>query len=326
MMRLAAAVGLVLLAAAAGSPQAPAQTLAPEGWVAGESGPGAPPPHRPDKNAPAPLAPPGWQGVEADGTRPAPQPRPDGSNALAPDGWVAPGSDGGPPPRPERTEAAPSLAPDGWQKPDGAAAPPQRPEPPAKAATPLPDAPAMPPEAPGCRADLAATGAVFEAIAAIDDEGCGAPAPVKISAVGDVPLSSPAVLRCDAALALARWIKDVVVPSAVLHLGAEIATVGAGSSYVCRKRRTDGDGATKLSEHALANAVDIGFVRLVDGRRVVVAPRPDSAAPERAFQAAIRGGGCALFTTVLGPGTNALHADHLHLDRAYRRGGYRICQ
>ncbi|GAB5376209.1 MAG: extensin family protein [Acuticoccus sp.] len=325
MTRLAA-VALTLLATAAGSPLAHAQTLAPEGWVAGQSGPGAPPPHRPDKDAPAPLAPPGWRGVEANGIDPAPVPRPHADATLAPDGWVAPGNDGGPAPRPGRPKAAPSLAPDGWQKPAGRAAPPIRPEPPAQSTAPAPDAPATRPEDPGCRADLAATGAVFETMAAIDDAGCGAPAPVRVSAVGDVALSSPAVLRCDAALALARWITDVVMPSAVLHLGAEVETVGAGSSYVCRKRRTDGGGATKLSEHALANAVDIGFVRLADGRQVVVAPRPDSAAPERAFQAAVRGGGCALFTTVLGPGTNALHADHLHLDRAYRRGGYRICQ
>jgi hypothetical protein len=29
---------------------------------------------------------------------------------------------------------------------------------------------------------------------------------------------------------------------------------------------------------------------------------------------------------VLGPGSDAFHDDHLHLDLAERRGGYRLCQ
>jgi Extensin-like protein C-terminus len=35
---------------------------------------------------------------------------------------------------------------------------------------------------------------------------------------------------------------------------------------------------------------------------------------------------CARFTTVLGPGSDWYHEDHIHLDLAERRGGYRICQ
>ena len=42
--------------------------------------------------------------------------------------------------------------------------------------------------------------------------------------------------------------------------------------------------------------------------------------------AAIRGAACLYFTTVLGPGSNAAHDDHLHLDVKARNGGYRICE
>jgi hypothetical protein len=35
---------------------------------------------------------------------------------------------------------------------------------------------------------------------------------------------------------------------------------------------------------------------------------------------------CARFTTVLGPGSDWYHEDHVHLDLAERRSGYRICQ
>jgi len=35
---------------------------------------------------------------------------------------------------------------------------------------------------------------------------------------------------------------------------------------------------------------------------------------------------CNRFTTVRGPGSDGYHEDHIHMDRAERRGGYRLCQ
>jgi hypothetical protein len=35
---------------------------------------------------------------------------------------------------------------------------------------------------------------------------------------------------------------------------------------------------------------------------------------------------CRRFTTVLGPGSDGYHEEHIHLDLAERRSGYRICQ
>jgi len=48
--------------------------------------------------------------------------------------------------------------------------------------------------------------------------------------------------------------------------------------------------------------------------------------PEEAFQKAARDGACKSFTTVLGPGSDPSHANHLHLDQRERGKGYRICQ
>jgi hypothetical protein len=45
-----------------------------------------------------------------------------------------------------------------------------------------------------------------------------------------------------------------------------------------------------------------------------------------AFQDAVRGAACMDFSTVLGPGSNASHADHLHLDIIARTSGYRLCE
>ena len=35
---------------------------------------------------------------------------------------------------------------------------------------------------------------------------------------------------------------------------------------------------------------------------------------------------CGRFTTVLGPGSDGYHEDHIHLDLIERSHGYRICQ
>jgi hypothetical protein len=35
---------------------------------------------------------------------------------------------------------------------------------------------------------------------------------------------------------------------------------------------------------------------------------------------------CARFTTVLGPGSDGYHEDHIHLDRMVRHNNYKICQ
>jgi hypothetical protein len=35
---------------------------------------------------------------------------------------------------------------------------------------------------------------------------------------------------------------------------------------------------------------------------------------------------CGRFTTVLGPGSDGYHENHIHMDLAERRGGYRMCQ
>ncbi len=181
-----------------------------------------------------------------------------------------------------------------------------------------------PSPAAGCEAELEALGVQFEVMEPIaGEEGCGAERPLRVSSVG-VALEPAVTTRCEVARALALWTKEVMAPSARLHLGAAPSAISTGDSYQCRARR--GDGEVKLSEHAHANAVDIAGIAFPDRETVRIIERPGSADDARAFQAAIRGGACAYFTTVLGPGSNAAHADHLHLDMIRRDGGYRICE
>lgn len=60
-----------------------------------------------------------------------------------------------------------------------------------------------------------------------------------------------------------------------------------------------------------------------DGRTIALADRD---ADSRPLREAIKKGACNRFTTVLGPGSDSSHKDHLHLDMRQRPRGYRICQ
>lgn len=234
---------------------------------------------------------------------PLPQPRPQGPAAA-----------------PAARDDLPAPAPVPREKPGDIGQPPPQAEP----------DPAPPPVDAGaeiaCRWRLKELEVAYEELPPIDGEGaCGAAAPVRVSGLGGgIELTPAATLNCRMAEALARWTREVVRPAAERFLGATPTGLANAASYVCRPRNNR-PGA-KLSEHATANAIDIGGIVLDEGRAVPVLARGDDEARERAFQRAIRLGACEHFTTVIGPGTNADHATHFHFDLAERRGGYRLCE
>jgi len=45
-----------------------------------------------------------------------------------------------------------------------------------------------------------------------------------------------------------------------------------------------------------------------------------------AFQRTLNAAACLYFTTVLSPGSDDAHRDHVHLDGMKRTGGYRYCR
>jgi hypothetical protein len=159
---------------------------------------------------------------------------------------------------------------------------------------------------------------------------CAIPLPVRLRslAVGadDIPFSGEPVLDCRLAERLADWTGNVVAPLAEHHLGSELAAVETGPGYVCRNRNNEAAG--KLSEHAKGNALDIFAFALSDGRRVAVRPADQPAPGTTAFLAAVRTTACGYFLTVLGPGSDAAHAEHLHVDLGLhgRSANYRICE
>lgn len=167
--------------------------------------------------------------------------------------------------------------------------------------------------------------AIFAAKPSVAGPGaCGGSDLVDLAAVllpdkGLMTLEPPATLRCEMAESLAGWLREEVSPR-LAELGSRLAAIEEDDSYECRHRNRATTG--KVSEHGKGNAIDLqGFV-LADGRKIVLT---DVAQPKE-LRESLRDSACRRFTTVLGPGSDGYHEQHVHLDVIERRNGYRICQ
>ena len=123
-----------------------------------------------------------------------------------------------------------------------------------------------------------------------------------------------------------RWMARSVQPAARAYFGSRVVEIRQIASYGCRTRNSRG---AAMSEHAFGNALDVAAFRLADGREVNVYRHWWRGPPAaRAFLQAAFAGACAEFYTVLGPGSDAYHANHFHLDllRTNARNGRHYCQ
>ena len=157
---------------------------------------------------------------------------------------------------------------------------------------------------------------------------CGARAPFVMSGAlnGRVRMQPPATLRCPMIPHVNRWVANTVLPAAQRHLGSRVVKLQVAASYSCRTRNSQ-PGA-KLSEHGLANAIDISSFTLANGKVVTVKNGWNGTWNERSFLHAVHKGACNEFTTVLGPKADRFHHDHFHMDLARhgRKGTYRVCR
>ncbi len=180
-----------------------------------------------------------------------------------------------------------------------------------------------------CLAALDRAGATYTRIdpIAVDDEtGCGVANPLELTAVATgVALTPASAMRCDTALALATWVRTFVQPAAAL-MGDRGALTGMtiSTSTQCRTRNNAPDG--EPSEHGFGNAVDIMAFTFSAGDPIGVQAREREGTMAESFQRAVRAGACLTFSTVLGPGSDAAHDNHLHLDIKARSGDFRLCQ
>jgi hypothetical protein len=167
--------------------------------------------------------------------------------------------------------------------------------------------------------------AVFQALGTLVGPGdCGAPDAVQLQAVvlpdqTKVAVTPPAMLRCPMAEQVADWLRDDVGPT-LAGSGPPLRVLDNFDSYECRGRNRV--RAAQLSEHGRADALDVRGFRLADGREINLT----DIGVAKDLREKIRLSACARFSTVLGPGSDGYHEEHVHLDLAERRNGYKLCQ
>ena len=195
---------------------------------------------------------------------------------------------------------------------------------------PSPDKPAEaapPPEkqVSACRLALTEEIAIAPSIPDIRGPGaCGGEDLVRLEAIvlpdkRKVAVKPAAILRCTMASAIADWVRKDMVPLAT-SLGSAIADLDNFDSFECRGRNRI--AGAMLSEHGKANALDVRAIKLANGQSIGLTDRTMS----RDVRERVLHSVCARFSTVLGPGSDWYHEDHIHLDLAQRRNDYRICQ
>jgi len=147
--------------------------------------------------------------------------------------------------------------------------------------------------------------------------GCSTLDTVELSALhGDdanFTLSNLGPVTCPLADTFAGWARYGVDRAARVVLGSALVRIETYGSYNCR----DVAGTDRLSAHATANAIDVAAFDLADGRRISVKADWNGGTPaERKFLRIVHNSACKRFGTVLGPGYNAAHKDHFHLERS----------
>jgi hypothetical protein len=186
-------------------------------------------------------------------------------------------------------------------------------------------APQPSPEPSACRLALTDAIAIAPSIPDIHgDGGCGGEDLVRLEAIvlpdkRQVSVKPAAVLRCAMAAALADWIRTDIAPLAT-SLGSTISDLDNFDSFECRGRNRV--AGAQLSEHGRANALDVRAFKLANGRSISLTDRT----VPRELRETVLHSVCARFSTVLGPGSDWYHEDHIHLDLMERRSNYRICQ
>lgn len=235
-------------------------------------------------------------------------------------------------------DVVPAVKPEDVPSPTPEPPPPGSP-PPARGLPPVPGlqpakpaairvAPEDPEQFAACQAELKTLGTVFETAAPIDDgEGCGMSNPVIVREIlPGIKLSPEATFRCETALQLARMTRETIIPAARIALAdkGELKAIQQASAYVCRNRNSAATG--KISEHAHGNAIDIAALEFDKGTVPMVIAAQDDGTFPAAFQRSLNAAACLYFTTVLSPGSDEAHKDHLHLDVIERKSGYRFCR
>jgi Extensin-like protein C-terminus len=145
-----------------------------------------------------------------------------------------------------------------------------------------------------------------------------------IEAVGPVAVKPAATLACPIVSVLDRWLADSVQPAAQRWFNSRVVEIKQISAYSCRGM--NGNPNSHISEHAFGNALDIAAFTLADGRHITVKDGWHGLPEEQGFLRDVQGAACREFNTVLAPGSNVYHYDHIHVDLMRRATRRYICE
>jgi len=158
----------------------------------------------------------------------------------------------------------------------------------------------------------------------IGPDACGGTDIVQIDAVllpnnKRMDFKPAPIMRCPMAEQFVSWLREQAAPR-VAKAGSALTSVETADDFECRGRNRQTTG--KVSEHGKANAIDVRGFTLANGSFIGLTDV--NAAKD--LRDDLRESACGRFTTVLGPGSDGYHEEHIHLDLIERRNGYRICQ
>ncbi len=148
--------------------------------------------------------------------------------------------------------------------------------------------------------------------------------PAVTAAGGPVEVRPPATLACPIVSALDQWITIAVQPAALRWFRQPVVEIKQISAYSCRGM--NGNPNAHISEHAFGNALDIAEFALADGHRISVQFGWRGTPEEQGFLHDVQLAACQEFTTVLAPGANVYHYNHIHVDLMRHASGRHICE
>jgi hypothetical protein len=164
-----------------------------------------------------------------------------------------------------------------------------------------------------------------ERVADIDQgNGCFVHNAYRVSSLVGVRFNQSVTFNCSVANTTASWLDSVVQPAAEDAFGERVIGIDVPAGYSCRPRNNV--RGAKLSEHGMGNAIDISGFTLSSGRKVVVEQGWWGERDSKGFLRQVRNDACGPFKTVLGPGSDSHHKDHIHLDLQHHRSGGAYCR
>lgn len=158
--------------------------------------------------------------------------------------------------------------------------------------------------------------------AAIVKGACSVAQPYRLMALGPnsrTTLEPAATVDNAMVNGLVRW-EAGMQAAAKKDLGESVVAIKIAASYDCRGMNNI--RGAKLSEHAHANAIDIGGYITASGKEITVKNDFHAGGAKAAFLKDVHGVTCDVFQVVLGPGSDGYHEDHFHMDM----GRWKVCR